>query len=80
MAGLSERERIDISIMMGYEDKLQSHVKACALFNEVHNERAQISRSTQNKFLARYQETRSVKDLSTSGRPKMNHNPKLNAY
>lgn len=79
MARLSESERIDILIMVGYGDKLRSHEEACALFNEVHNERAPISRSTVSRVVARYQETRSVKDAPRSGRPKVNNDTKLNA-
>lgn len=79
MARLSESDRIDILIMVGYGDKLRSHEEACALFNAVHNERPPISRSTVSRVVARYQESRSVKDLPRSGRPKINDDKKLNA-
>lgn len=79
MARLSESERIDILIMVGYGDKLRSHEEACALFNEVHNERPPISRSTVSRVVAKYHETRSVKDLPRTGRPKVSDETKLNA-
>jgi hypothetical protein len=32
---LSEKERIDILMMVGYDDKLRSHEEACALFKSI---------------------------------------------
>lgn len=47
--------------MVGYEGKLLSHEKACALFRIACGERVPISGSTVNTIVARYQETEGLK-------------------
>lgn len=78
MARLTEKERIEILMMVGYGDKLRSHEEACALFNEVHFERAPIARSTVSKIVAKFNETGSVRDIPRSGRPRISDDTKLN--
>ncbi|KAJ8921281.1 hypothetical protein NQ315_013754 [Exocentrus adspersus] len=44
MGRLSERERFEILMIVGYGDRIRSHEEACDLFNQEHPERAPISR------------------------------------
>ena len=46
MARLTEKERIEILMMVGYGHRLRRHEEVCALFNEVHFERPTIAGST----------------------------------
>ena len=62
MARLTEKERIEILIIVGYGDKIRSHEEACALFNKTHFERVPICRTT----------------VSRSGRPPISSDAKLN--
>jgi hypothetical protein len=64
----SEKERIDILMMVGYDDKLRSHEEACALFNKVHFEIPSTARSTVSRIVAKFNETGRVRDIPRSGR------------
>lgn len=75
---LSERERIEILMMVGYGDRKRSTVEVCELFNNVHQERRPISRSTVSKIISKFRETGSVRDKPKSGRPKICDETKLN--
>lgn len=78
MARLTERERIEILMMVGYGDRIRSHEEACNLFNEEHPDRPPIARSTVSRLVSKFLETGSVKDVSRQGRPKINDETKLN--
>ena len=78
MARLSERERIEILMMVGYGDNLRTHGEACELFNQEHPDRPPIARSTVSKLVAKFTETGSVHDLPRQGRPRVNEVTKLN--
>lgn len=69
MADLSERERIEILMMIGFGDRRRTHQEVCDLFNDNHPNR-QISRSLVTKTLQRYNRSGSVANLPKSGRPK----------
>lgn len=75
---LSEIERIEILMMVGYGDRKRSTFEVCELFNNVHQERAPISRSTVSKIVLKFTETGSVRDRLKSGRPKICDETKLN--
>jgi hypothetical protein len=68
MVKLSETERIEILLMVGYGDRQRSHQDVCHLFNNVHPERNPIVQSTVSKWVTKFRET--VKDIPRSGRPK----------
>lgn len=69
MAELSERERIYLLMMKGYEDNIKrSYQETCNLFNATFNARNPISKSTVVKTFQRFIQTGSVKDRPRSGR------------
>lgn len=76
--GLSERERIEILMMIGYGDRRRSKVEVCELFNAAHPNRQPITRSTVCKIHLKYEEYGNVKDLPKTGRPKVDDETKLN--
>lgn len=79
MAGsLSERERIEVLMMIGYGDRLRTHAEACELFNQEHPDRLPITRSTVSKLFAKFSAFGSVKDLPRQGRPQIDEEIKLN--
>lgn len=78
MARLTERERIEILMMVGYGDRLRTHDEACVLFNQEHPDRQPIARSTVSKLVAKFTETGSVKDLPRQGRPRISEEVRLN--
>lgn len=69
MPELSERERIEILMMIGFGDRRRTHQEVCYLFNDIHPNR-QISRSQVTKTLQRYNRRGTVGNLSKSGRSK----------
>lgn len=69
MARLSETERIQILMMIGYGERTRSFAEVMNIFNESHPNREPISKSTVCKTLRRFQETGGVKDRQKSGRP-----------
>lgn len=66
---LSESQRIDILVFRGYGDKTRSYREVCELFNARYPDR-RIKKSTVCRTLQRYEQTRSIKNVSRSGRPK----------
>lgn len=69
MASLSETERIEILMMIGYGDITRSFAQVVIMFNELHPERESISKSTVSKTLHRFHETGGIKDKPRTGRP-----------
>lgn len=68
---LTERERITLLMMRGYEDRERSFRQVRDLFNiEFRVGRQQISAATVQKTYQRFQDTGSVKDRQRLGRPK----------
>lgn len=74
---LSEKDRIQILMMVGYGDRRRSTNEVRELFNQVHPGRTQISQSTVCKILKKYEEHGYVKNLPKSGRPKIDDNIQL---
>lgn len=70
MNHLTERERIEILMIIGYGDRKRSHQEACAVFNDTHLDRNPISKSTVTKTLKRFNQTGSVKNQPKLGRPR----------
>lgn len=75
---LSERERIEILMMVGDGDRKRSTIEVCELFNHVHQERMPISRSTVSKIISKFAETESVRNKQKTGRPKIDDETRLN--
>ena len=62
MAPLTEIERIELLMMVGYGDRLRRHEELCALFNEVHFERRPIARSTAGRIVAKFNQTGNLRN------------------
>lgn len=78
MAHLTERERIEILMMVGYGDRQRTHREVCELFNQEHPDRLPIVRSTVSKLVVKFREHGCVKDLPRQDRPTVNEETKLN--
>ena len=74
MARLTEKERIQILMMVSYSDRLRSHEEVCALFNEVHFERPPIAKSTVSRIVTKFNQTENVRDVPRCRRPQINDN------
>lgn len=71
MVHLTERERIEILMMIGFGDRVRTHQEVCALFNNLYQDRQPISRAVVGKTLRRFNLTGNVKSLPKSGRPRI---------
>ncbi|KAJ8912835.1 hypothetical protein NQ315_014418 [Exocentrus adspersus] len=69
MGPLSERERIQILMIVGYGDRIRSHEETCDLFNQEHPERAPIARSTVGRLVSKHFATGTVKDREVQENP-----------
>lgn len=69
MVYLTERERIDILIMVGYGDRRRTQQEVCTLFNNLYPNRAPITQSCVSKLIRKYANTGSVRDTPKTGRP-----------
>lgn len=70
MAYLSERERISLLMMRGWDDRQRSYNEVRQIFNETfRDENTAISRSTVERTVRRFNETGSVKNRQIPGRP-----------
>lgn len=70
MDRLSETERIEILMMVGYGDRKRSYKEVCMLFNQAHPNK-NINKSTVAKTLKRFNDTGNVKNRGKIGRPKV---------
>lgn len=77
MAKLSERERIEILIMVGYGDRSRRQEEVCQLFNDKYPERNPITQSTVSKIEKKFREFGHVRDLQKRGRPAINEDVRL---
>lgn len=71
---LSEIERIELLIIVGFGDRKRTHSEACDVFNDNHPNRPPISRSTVSRTVQRFDELKTVKNRSVLGRPKTTTN------
>ena len=67
---LSEKERIEILMILEYGDVCRSQQETCNIFNNLYPNRNPITRSTLSKLMKKFNQTGAVKDLSKSGRRK----------
>lgn len=67
MAHLSERQRTEILMMLGYGERRRTQTEVCNLFNNLYPE-FHITQSTVSKIWHKFQDTGSVKDLPKTGR------------
>lgn len=68
MVNCTERERIEILMMIGYGDRKRTFDEVRYLFNNKYPERPPIAKSTVCKILQKFNETGEVKDAPRSGR------------
>ncbi|PSN47502.1 hypothetical protein C0J52_13570 [Blattella germanica] len=66
---LSESERIEILVMIGYGDRKRTQDEVCTLFNETHPDRDPISQSNVSRLQNKFNEYGHVRDVKRSGRP-----------
>lgn len=71
MPGLSDREKIQILMMVGYGDRKRTQLEVCNLFNELYPNRNPITQSCVSKLIRRFNDTGSIKNLPRTGRPKV---------
>ena len=65
---LTEKQRIEILIMLGCGDKIRSQAEVCTVFNEKYPDN-QITQSTVSRVFHKFEEHGTVRDLPRSGRP-----------
>lgn len=64
---LSEKQRIEILIMVGYGNKTRSQEEVCEIFNEKYPEQ-RIRQATVSKIVHKFDEQGNVRDLPRTGR------------
>jgi len=75
---LTERERIEILMMIGYGDRTRTQEEVCRLFNEAHPDRPPVVRSTVSKIERKFRVAGHVRDLPKVGRPSVGADVELN--
>ena len=60
---LTEKERIEILILRGCDDKKRTYEQVVRQFNDTHPDRLPICKSTVCKTVSRFQDTGSVKGM-----------------
>lgn len=75
---LTERERIEILMMIGYGDRARSQVEVCRLFNNKYPNREPITQSTVSKIEQKFLEVGHARDRPRTGRPPVQEDVRLN--
>jgi len=70
MVNLTEREKIEILMMVGYGDRKRTQLEVCDLFNETYPNRQAITQSCVSKLVKTFNRTGSINSRPRSGRPK----------
>lgn len=65
---LSEKQRIEVLVLLGFKDRMRSQSEACPLFNAKYPEN-HVLEGTVIKIFHIFEEHGTVKDLPRSGRP-----------
>ena len=68
MARLTDKQRIEVLMMIGYGDRVRTHREVCLLFSEKYPDQP-ISQSTVSRIESKFRELGIVKDLPKTGRP-----------
>lgn len=74
---LSEKDRIEILMMYGYGERRRTTTEVCALFNEAHQDRPPIVRSTVTKIIKKFSQHGHVRDLPKTGQKQINEDKEL---
>ncbi|KAJ8948422.1 hypothetical protein NQ318_007945 [Aromia moschata] len=75
---LSERERIESLIMIGYGDRARTQLEGGRLFNNKYPNREPITQSTVSKIEHKFLEVGHARDRPRTGRPPVQEDVKLN--
>lgn len=75
---LTENQRIEILMMIGFGDRMRTQQEVCTLFNLMHPDNEPISQSTVSKIERKYREFGHVRDKPRSGRPQIDQIVKEN--
>jgi Fe2+ or Zn2+ uptake regulation protein len=65
---LSEKQRIEVLMMIGYGDRAKTHQEVCQLFREKYPDQP-INQSTISRIENKFRKHGVVKNLSKTGRP-----------
>jgi hypothetical protein len=76
MAHLSERQRIEILMMIGYGENVRSQKEVVRLFNNKYPDRS-ITQSCVSKIAQKFEEYGNVRDVQREGRPTVDFDKKL---
>lgn len=76
MVRLSERQRIEILMMIGYGENVRSQVEVVRLFNEKYPERS-ITQSCVSKIAQKFEEYGNVRDVQRNGRRSLDSDTEL---
>jgi len=66
---LTETERIEVLMMIGFGDRSRTHREVCVLFNETHPDLTPISQSTVTRIENKFRDLGHVRDKPKTGRP-----------
>lgn len=78
MVRLSERERIEILMMIGYGNRMRTQMEVCEIYNAKYPDRPRISQSTVSKIEKKYRDLGHVRDNYTKGRSSISEEKQLN--
>lgn len=70
MDHLTETQRIEILMILGYGDRMRTQQEVCNIFNDKYPDRNPLTRSTVSKVFKKFRESGHVKDAAHYGRPK----------
>lgn len=70
---LTEAERIEVLMMIGFGDRSRTHEEVRILFNETHPNRPPISQSTVSRIENKFRDLGHVRDKPRAGRPSVLH-------
>ncbi|KAJ8944616.1 hypothetical protein NQ318_011472 [Aromia moschata] len=69
MVHLSERQRIEILTIYGYENRKRTQSEVCTVFNEIYPD-TPVSQGKVCQLIKKFRETGNVKEVKRTGRPK----------
>lgn len=75
---LSEKQRIEILMMIGYGERSRTQAEVCEVFNNKYPEQEPITRSTVSKIENKFLQFGHVKDRPRTGRPQVEEDVQLN--
>ncbi|XP_057658360.1 uncharacterized protein LOC130895195 [Diorhabda carinulata] len=74
---LTETQRIEVLIMIGYGNRTRTQQEVCELFNQKYPDRTPISQSTVSKIEKKFREIGHIRDAPKSGRPSISEETQL---